>query len=149
MISARMPKGGRAAFLCFQGDFAETVDLRHYVVYTFKQIEYVGYSVPRGFNAGKGNAAWVKGNQVRVLSDPVTVSGERGCGYPLCGGMRRSGRAMSREPGNLLKRSGAQLPKKADCPDRPEGFIDARYFPSAFVKRADVFFCIFHHTRRG
>ena len=68
---------------------------------------------------------WVKGNLVRVQSDPVTVSGERGCSGPLRESARRRGWSMIRKSGNLLKRSGAQLPKKAVCPDEPEGFIYA------------------------
>ena len=44
-----------------------------------------------------------KGNQVRCLSDPVTVSEEWSLENPLCAvRMRRRDRAMSLEPGNLL-----------------------------------------------
>lgn len=44
----------------------------------------------------------VKENRVKVPGDPVTVSGERFCRIPLCQGMRRCGKAVSRKPGNLL-----------------------------------------------
>ena len=46
----------------------------------------------------------VKGNQVQVLSDPVTVSREWDYKKPLRTGVRRHSRAMICEPGNLLKR---------------------------------------------
>lgn len=54
-----------------------------------------------------GNFAGVKGNQVRVLDDPVTVSGEK-TAYaivPTC--MRRRSQPMIRKSGNLLKMIGA------------------------------------------
>ena len=50
----------------------------------------------------RDNAVWVKGNQVRDLNDPVTVSGESGCKVHCAKGMRRRSRSIIRESGNLL-----------------------------------------------
>ena len=46
-----------------------------------------------------------KGNQVRVLSDPVTVFGEQCFNHPLYFDTRRRSKAMNHESGNLLNSS--------------------------------------------
>ena len=60
-----------------------------------------------------GNYTGVKGNQVQVLNDPVTVSGEKGCNAIVLMSMRRCSRTMIRKSGNLLKMLVGWLPKKA------------------------------------
>ena len=62
----------------------------------------------------------VKGNQVRILSDPVTVNGETGRKEPLCF-VHEKGRLMSaiRESGNLLEIR-CKASEESDLPIEPE-----------------------------
>jgi len=45
----------------------------------------------------------LKGNQVKVLSDPVTVNEEQNGSMPLHENVRRCSFVMSHKPGDLLK----------------------------------------------
>lgn len=77
-------------------------------------IEYSVFSAAQ-VQCRLGNYAWVKGNQVQVLSDPVTVSGEKGC---ICHYAMMHEKARSacdpqvRKPADYID---AQLPTKARC----------------------------------
>ena len=53
-----------------------------------------------------------RGNQVRILSDPVTVFGEQCFNNPLYFDTRRRSKAMNHESGNLLNSSKVKLPCK-------------------------------------
>ena len=65
----------------------------------------------------------LKGNRVKIPSDPVTVNGESTAYAIVPIGMRRRGRALSRKSGNLLRRNGEYLPKKVaylkNCIEHP------------------------------
>ena len=72
------------------------------------------------------NYIGVKGNQVRVLSDPVTVSGENDC---ICHCAARHEKAQSAEEPQVRKPAEdifAQLPMKAWCDMGLQGFVCRR-----------------------
>ena len=50
-------------------------------------------------------SVWLKGNQVQILSDPVTVSGEAGCRYAIVLIQHEKAQPlpMIRKSGNLLE----------------------------------------------
>lgn len=55
-----------------------SIDFPNMLIYNVIAIEY--YKI---ISAIQSHSAWVKENQVQVLSDPVTVSGERSYKSPL------------------------------------------------------------------
>ena len=67
------------------------------------------FSVRNGFEK---ESAKIKGNQVEILSDPVTVNEEQSGGKPLHKNVRRCSFVKIHKPGDLLKES-KLLPMKA------------------------------------
>ena len=56
------------------------------------------------FSAHGNTIRGLKGNQVQILNDPVTVSGETGCKMSLCAKHEKARpKSMIRKSGSLLK----------------------------------------------
>lgn len=61
----------------------------------------------------KKESVKVKGNQVKILSDPVTVSREQYCEMPLCENMRRCGICNNLRVRKPAEKVSESLPMKA------------------------------------
>lgn len=90
-----------------------------------------------------GNDAGVKGNQVRVLSDSVTVNGEKSCASSIVlYGMRRSDGLLIRKSGNLLKMLVHSFRRKPDAIMSLQGFFsdrENRFTMRLLCREADAF----------
>ena len=83
------------------------IDKASYLRYNGENFIDMGFQCQTDFQS-----VGVKGNQVQILSDPVTVSEECDHIPPLRVCVRRHGRVTIREPGSLLKNPGKSFRRK-------------------------------------